>query len=150
MSATTSYQHHAKTRVNASAAQLLQVLSTPEMVRRWFPVPCTFDSNPQTLQAGGSYPVTGHLAGKTVACTLDVHACNEHEVQFTLTGSLIVDLCATIDAQDSHCLTEVFAGVRSGGGIKGKLMASAATALIKGGALGKALSDIRHEAENIS
>ena len=117
-------------------------------VKRWFPVPCEFDEDVDRLRAGGSYKTHGRLAGRSLHAVLQVLEGDERHIAVRLSGPVVVDLSAELAADGAGTRARIVASVRSGGGLSGKLLTPAASALLRAGALEHAVAAIRTEAES--
>jgi len=149
----THHRHHkadgftAHEHIAASPARILEVLSDPESVRRWFPVPFDFRDDVRRLAAGGTYATTGRLAGRHVHADLRVLEASEQRVKVSLSGHVIFDLDVDLAPNGAGTDADVHVGVRSGGGLSGRLLTPAASAMLRAGALGHTVAAIRGEAE---
>lgn len=137
----------ANEHVAASPARILEVLSDPEAVRRWFPVPCEFEDSVDRLQAGRTYRTTGRLGGRHVHADLQVLEAGEQRVRVSLVGHVIFDLDVELSPNGSGTDADIRVAVHSGGGLTGRLLTPAASALLRAGALGRTVHAIRDEAE---
>lgn len=138
----TAHEH-----VAATQGRILDVLSDPEAVRRWFPVPCEFEDEVGRLQAGKSYRTTGRLAGRHVHAELHVLEADEQRVRVSLVGHVIFDLDVELSPNGSGTDADIRVAVHPGGGLSGRLLTPAASALLRAGALGRTVHAIRAEAE---
>lgn len=140
-------QRHASTHIDAPPAAVLSALSDPEAVCRWFPLPCEFDEDVSHLEAGCSYATTGKLAGQKIHSQLEVREASKRAVSVRLSGPVALSLDADLRPAEGGTDLRVRISVGSGGGITGRLLAPAASAVLNG-ALGHTLNAIRKEAES--
>ncbi len=137
----------ASEHIAASPERVLEVLSDPHAVKRWFPLPCDFEDDIDRLRAGGCYRTRGRLAGRSLHADLRVLEADEQHIAVRLSGPVVLDLTAELTREDSGTRARIVASVHSGGGLAGKLLTPAASALLRAGALGHTVAAIRLEAE---
>lgn len=148
-----THRHHkgdgyaAREHIAATPARILEVLSDPQAVRRWFPIPCEFEDEVDRLRAGESYRTTGRLAGRHVHADLRVLEASEQHVKVSLVGHVVFDLDVDLSPNGSGTDADIRVGVHSGGGLSGRLLTPAASAMLRAGALGHTVAAIRAEAE---
>ena len=148
-----AHRHHrgdpfvAEEHIAATPQRILDVLSDPHAVKRWFPLPCDFDDDVDRLRAGGSYRTHGRLAGRALHAVLEVLEADEDHIAVRLSGPVVLDLSAELRREPSGTRARIVASVHSGGGLSGKLLTPAAAALLRGGALERTIGAIRAEAE---
>jgi hypothetical protein len=134
----------AHTIVNAEPSAVLDVLTDPNAIERWSPIPFELDElDGPRLDAGATARVSGRLS--RFGASFDVEIESAHEERFALLAHGPVDLDVEYElfADDEAC-TDVWVslGVRSGGGLTGRLLAQATEALLRAGALERALGRI--------
>ena len=137
----------ASQHIAATPRRVLEVLSDPHAVKRWFPLPCEFDDDVDRLRAGGSYRTRGRLAGRSLHAELQVLEDDERHIAVRLSGPVVLDLSAELTSEGSGTRARVVASVHSGGGLSGKLLTPAASALLRAGALEHTVAAIRAESE---
>ena len=148
-----AHRHHrgdafvADEHIAATPQRILEVLSDPDAVKRWFPLPFDFDDDVGSLRPGGSYGVHGRLAGRSLHARLQVLEGDERHIAVRLTGPVVLDLSAELTGGASGTAARILASVHSGGGLSGKLLTPAAAALLRAGALERSVAAIRAEAE---
>lgn len=148
-----THRHHrgdaftASERIAASPERVIDVLSDPQAVKRWFPLPCEFDDDVDRLRAGGSYRTHGRLAGRLLHAELTVLEADGRHIAVRLSGPVVLDLSAELAPEGSGTQARIVASVHSGGGLSGKLLTPAAAGLLRAGALGHTVAAIRSEAE---
>ena len=147
------HRHHrgeayvATEQIAATPQRILEVLSDPQAVKRWFPLPCEFDDDVERLRAGGSYRTHGRLAGRSLHAELRVLEADERHIAVRLSGPVVLDLSAELAGDTAGTQARIVASVHSGGGLSGKLLTPAASALLRAGALERTVAAIRAEAE---
>jgi hypothetical protein len=138
----------ARTTANAAPEQVLQVLTDPEAIREWSPIPFEVDElDGLRLEAGSCARVSGCLAGKRVGFDVEIHAADAEGLELTAHGPISIDVLYEFErvAGGSDVIASV--GVRDGAGITGRILAKATAALLKAGALDSAASRIARAAE---
>ena len=141
-------QFIAHTTANAAPEQVLQVLTDPDSIRDWSPIPFEVeDLDGVRLQEGSFARVSGSLAGRRVGFDVEVHAANTSALELTANGPIAIDVRYEFEPVDGGSEVTASVGVRGGSGLTGRLLASATGALLKGGALQAAASRIARAAE---
>jgi hypothetical protein len=142
-------QFMTRTTANAAPEQVLQVLTDPESIRDWSPIPFELDDlDGIRLETGSLARVSGSLAGKRVGFDVEVHSATTSSLELTAEGPIAIDVLyefESVDGGGSEVTASV--GVRGGSGLTGRLLASATGALLKAGALDAAASRIARAAE---
>jgi hypothetical protein len=139
----------ATVRANATPCQVLEVLTHPDVIRRWSPVDFDLDDlDGRRLTAGTRGRVTGRVAGVRVGFDVEVHAADEGGLQLSAHGPIGFDV--RYDLAPAELGAEVSASVslRRGGGLTGRLIANATAALLSAGALEGAAGRIAEVAES--
>jgi hypothetical protein len=134
---------------NASPDEVMQVLTDPDAIRDWAPIPFEVDDlDGYRLEAGSSARVSGGIAGMRMGFDVEVHSANQYGLELTAQGPIGIDVRYDLQPADSG--TEVCASVSllGGGGITGRLVARATAALLAAGALDGAAGRIARAAEN--
>ena len=109
----------ATTTVDAAPEAVLEVLTDPDAIARWAPLPFDVeDLDTPRLMSGSIAHVSGRLAGRRVGFVVAVHEA------------------ATDRGSEVHASVSV----RNGKGITGRLLGEATNALLSAGALTHAVS----------
>ena len=138
----------AHTTTEATPEQLLEVLTHPEEIRRWSPVDFDLeDLRSSRLTAGTRTRVTGKLAGISMGFDVEVKAADEAGLQLTADGPIGLDVRYDMAPGPEGNELHASVSVRRGGGITGRLVANATTALLSAGALDGATGRIARAAE---
>lgn len=142
-------QFMARTTANAVPAQVLEVLTDPEEIRSWSPIPFELeDLEGVRLEAGSVARVSGCLAGKRVGFDVEVHAADTDGLELTAEGPISIDVLYELEAVDGGSEVRASIRLRDGSGLTGRLLAKATGALLKGGALSAAAGRIARAAES--
>ncbi len=132
----------AKTRTPGPPDQVLTVLTDPDAIARWAPIPFELvDFEGQRLLAGDKVRVRGALGGPSVHFDVDVAEADDGRLALTAKGPIRIDVeYQAVEVEDG---SEVLASVAvSGSGLRGRILAHATDALLAGGALTIAVSRI--------
>jgi hypothetical protein len=139
----------AHTTTSASPDQVLEVLTDPDAIRDWAPIPFEVDDlDGYRLEAGSCARVSGGIGGMKLGFDVEVHAADEEGLELTAHGPIGIDV--RYELQPATSGTEVSASVSllGGGGITGRVVAKATAALLAAGALDGAAGRIARAAEN--
>lgn len=141
-------QFTSRTTVKAPPEQVLEVLTDPDEIRSWSPIPFEVEELDQRrLQAGSVARVSGSLAGKRVGFEVEVHAADAGRLMLTAAGPISIDVLYALAPVEGGSEVTASIGVRGGSGLGGRLLATATSALLKGGALDLATGRIARAAE---
>ncbi len=135
-------------QAKATPERLLEVLTHPQQIRRWSPVDFDVDDlETRRLAAGTRARVTGRVAGVPVSFDVEVHAAETDRLELSAEGPIGLEVRYDLaDAGDGAEMT-ASVRVRSGRGITGRVIASAAASLLSAGALDGATGRIARVAE---
>jgi hypothetical protein len=137
----------ATTITAARPAEVLDVLTDPQACRRWAPVPFELEEfNGARLHAGAKARVCGRLAGRSVDFEVVVSEADERGVTLAAHGPVGFDVAYELQAVDAGSEVRASVSVRPAGGLAGRLLAQATSALLSAGALEAAVSRIGREA----
>ena len=134
-------------RANATADQLLEVLTHPEEIRRWSPVDFDIDDLEGRLAAGSRGRVTGKLAGVRVGFDVEVHVADQARLELSAHGPIGLDVRYELTTDEAGSELSAHVAMRPSGGLTGRLVASATAALLSAGALESATGRIARVAE---
>jgi hypothetical protein len=138
----------ATARANATPCQVLEVLTHPEEIRRWSPVDFDIDDlEGRRLAAGTRGRVTGRLAGVKVGFDVEIHAADEAILELTADGPVGLDVRYELAKDESGAELIASVSLRRAGGLTGRIVANAASALLSAGALEGAAARIARMAE---
>jgi hypothetical protein len=137
----------ATTTAAAHPEAVLDVLTDPDAIACWAPVPFDVDDlDCRRLRSGSRARVSGRLAGRRVGFDVQVHEAGESGLALTASGPVDLDVAYELAPADAGSEVRASISVRSGGGLMGRVLAEATGALLSAGALQSALSRIAREA----
>ena len=142
-------QFTAHTTADAAPEQVLQVLTDPDAIASWSPIPFEVENlDGLRLEAGSYARVSGSLAGKRVGFDVEVHAADEGGLELTAEGPISIDVLYALEPVDGGSEVTASVSLRDGSGITGRLLARATGALLSAGALDAAAGRIVSAAES--
>ncbi len=137
----------ATTTVDAGPEAVLDVLTDPDAVARWAPLPFDVeDLDTPRLITGSRARVSGRLAGRRVGFDVEVHEAEPRRLPLAAHGPVGLDVLYDLSAAGGGSEVRASVSVRSGKGLTGRLMAEATNALLSAGALTHAVSRLAREA----
>ena len=140
----------AETTVEARPADVLDVLTDPDAVARWAPVPFDVDELSGTrLLAGSQARVSGRLAGRRVGFDVQVHEADDRGLALSAQGPVELDVAYELAPTAGGSEVRASVSVRAGRGLTGRLLAEATGALLSAGALQAAVSRLCREASRV-
>ena len=137
----------ATVKTTAPPERVLAVLTDPDEIRSWSPVPFELERGQASLRTGSEARVTGQLAGLRVGFDVHVHAADRDGLRLSATGPVSLDVDYGLRPAPGG--SEVRARVSMAGkrGIGGRVVGKATEALLAAGALERAATRIAHAAE---
>ncbi len=137
-------------RFNALPEEVLDLLTRPEAIRRWAPVPFEIvDIDSAVLRAGSRARVAGNLGGYQMTFEVEVHEASPHTFGLTASGPIMID--ANYDVQPADDGSRVLARVSvRGKGLRGSLLKGLADTLLRAGALRHSLLRMAREVARAS
>jgi hypothetical protein len=136
------------TTTTASPEQVLEVLTDPDAIREWAPIPFEVEQlDGYRLEAGSVARVSGGIAGLNLGFDVEVHAADEDGLQLTAEGPIGIDVHYELAPTEDGSEVRASVSVRVGGGFKGRMVARATAALLAAGALDGAAGRIARAAE---
>ena len=137
----------ATTIVDAGPEAVLDVLTDPDAVARWAPLPFDVeDLDTPRLMTGSRARVSGRLAGRRVGFDVEVHEADRGASRSRPTAPSALTSPTTWAASGDGSEVRASISVRSGKGFTGRLIAEATNALLSAGALTHAISRLGREA----
>ncbi len=134
-----------QTTVAGLPDEVLSLLTEPDAIERWAPIPFEVtDLDTDRLVAGSRARVRGGLAGRNLEFDVEVFQADDGRLSLVASGPISIDVEYFVTPIDSG--SEVRASVSvSGSGLMGRLIAQATDALLAAGALNTAVSRIERE-----
>ena len=137
----------ATTLVEAGPEAVLEVLTDPDAVARWAPLPFAVeDLDTPRLMTGSRARVSGRLAGRRVGFDVEVYEADLGRLALAADGPVGLDVAYDLSPTGDRSEVRASISVRSGKGLTGRLMAEATNALLSAGALTHAISRLAREA----
>jgi carbon monoxide dehydrogenase subunit G len=137
----------ATTTVAARPEAVLDVLTDPDAVARWAPVPFDVDElGSPRLRRGSRARVSGRLAGRRVGFDVEVHEADAEALSLSADGPVAFDVRYDLAEAGRGSEVRASVAVRNGRGLAGRLLAEATNALLAAGALDIAVGRIAREA----
>jgi carbon monoxide dehydrogenase subunit G len=131
----------ATTTVDAAPEAVLDVLTDPDAIARWAPLPFDVeDLDTPRLMSGSTARVSGRLAGRRVGFVVEVHEAATERLSLAADGPVGLDVNYAVAATDRGSQVHASVSVRNGKGITGRLLGEATNALLSAGALTHAVS----------
>lgn len=141
----------ARTVADASPEQVLRVLTDPESIRDWSPIPFEVeDLDRPKLETGSLARVSGCLAGKRVGFDVEVHAAHAGGLELTAEGPISIEVLYELEPVEGGSEVTASVGLSDGSGLTGRLLTTATRALLKAGALDAAAGRIARAAESVN
>ena len=131
--------------VPGSPADVLELLTEPDAIARWSPVPfevLTLDAG--RLAAGSHARVAGRLAGRSVEFDVDVLRASDDRLDLIARGPISIDVRYRLRRAGAGSEIEASVSVE-GRGLCGRVLATATETLLAGGALRMALARLACE-----
>jgi uncharacterized protein YndB with AHSA1/START domain len=133
--------------VDAGPEAVLHVLTDPDAVARWAPLPFDVeDLDTPRLMTGSRARVSGRLAGRRVGFDVEVHEADHGRLALAADGPVGLDVAYDLAPSGRGSEVRASISVRSGRGLTGRLIAEATNALLSAGALTHAISRLGREA----
>jgi hypothetical protein len=134
---------------NATPEQVLRVLTDPDEIRDWSPIPFDVeDLDGVRLAAGSQARVSGNLAGLRVGFDVRVHAAGADGLELTAEGPIGFDVRYGLAPSGDGSKVTASVALHRGGGLTGRLLGKATEALLSAGALDSAASRVARAAES--
>lgn len=125
----------ARETVPASADAILKLLTEPDEIARWAPVPFELaELDGGRLATGSRALVRGRLAGRSVEFDVDVLEAVDERLLLVADGPLLINVDYVLRTTTDGSEVRATVSVR-GNGLVGRLLATATEALLRAGAL---------------
>src|SRR3954468_22032523 len=126
---------------------LLDVLTDPEAIAVWAPVPFSVDDQSHSRLAEGSrVRVSGRLAGQEIGFDVEVHPADAGGPALSAHGPVALDVAYELRASGTGSEVSASVAVLPRRGLRARLLAEATAAMLASGALQLALGRIAAEA----
>ena len=134
-----------QTTVAGAPHEVLNLLTEPDAIARWAPIPFELIDFPERrLQAGTRARVSGGLAGRHLEFDVNVHEAEDGRLALRAVGPIEIDVeyVATPIETGSDLRASVTV---TGRGLTGRILAKATDALLASGVLSTAVRGIERE-----
>jgi hypothetical protein len=139
------YCSHSNATVPGSPTDILELLTEPDAIARWAPIPFEVVAlDGRRLQDGSRARVAGRLAGRSVEFDVDVLRASGERLELVARGPICIDVKYRLRPAGSSSEIEASIGVE-GRGLFGRVLAKATEALLAGGALRMSLDRLGRE-----
>ena len=130
------------TTVTGLPDEVLALLTRPDAIARWTPVPFELiELDTDRLVAGSRARVRGRLAGRTLEFNVEVLVADDERLALVATGPISIDVEYALRPAAEGSELRASVSVR-GSGLIGRVLAQATDALLAAGALDLAVSRI--------
>jgi Polyketide cyclase / dehydrase and lipid transport len=141
------YTSRSCTTVSGSPSEVLELLTEPEAIARWAPIPFEVLALEGTRLAPGSRArVSGHLAGRSVEFDIDVLEASDRRLELVADGPISLSVRYALRPLSRGSEVEASIDV-AGGGLLGRVLAAATEAMLAAGALRGSLERLARELE---
>ena|SRR5436190_7593016 len=131
--------------IPGSPADVLALLTEPDAIARWAPVPFEVTSlQGRRLESGSHARVAGRLAGRSVEFDVDVLRVSHERLELVADGPICIDVKYVVRPVGASSEIEASIAVE-GRGLFGRVLAKATEALLAGGALRLSLERLGRE-----
>lgn len=136
-----------QTTVPGPPTEVLRLLTEPEAIARWAPVPFEIVAlDGERLVAGSTASVSGRLAGRDVRFDVEVLEANDARLTLIASGPIVLEvdygLVAKVDGSEVRASVSV-----EGSGLWGRALAAATEALLAAGVIHSSLRRLGAELE---
>jgi hypothetical protein len=133
------------TTVPGAPDQVIELLTEPDAIARWAPVPFdVIELDPWRLESGSHARVVGRLAGRSVEFDVDVLEASDERLELVANGPIALGVRYLLRPSDDG--SEVDASISvEGKGLFGRVLAAATEALLAAGAIHLSLDRLAGE-----
>jgi carbon monoxide dehydrogenase subunit G len=139
--------YSATIETTAPPEHVLAVLTDPDAIRDWSPVPFELEGETGALTAGSETHVSGNLAGVRVGFDVQVHVADAGGLRLSAEGPVALDVDYDLRPLADGSEVRASVTVERPGGLRARLIGKATEALLAGGALAGATGRIARAAE---
>jgi len=133
------------TTVPGSPTDVLELLTEPQAIARWAPIPFRVVAlDGARLRAGSRARVAGCLAGRSVEFDVEVLDASDERLELVAQGPICIDVEYRMRPAGRSSEIQASIGVE-GRGLFGRVLAKATEALLAGGALRMSLDRLARE-----
>jgi hypothetical protein len=131
--------------IPGSPTDILELLTEPEAIARWAPVPFEVVAlDGARLESGTRARVVGRLAGRSVEFHVDVLSASHERLELVAHGPISLDVRYRLRPAGTWSEIEATVAVE-GRGLLGRVLAKATETLLAGGALRMSLERLARE-----
>lgn len=131
--------------IPGSPTDILELLTEPEAIARWAPVPFEVVAlDGARLESGTRARVVGRLAGRSVAFDVDVLSASHERLELVAQGPISLDVRYRLRPAGTWSEIEATVAVE-GRGLLGRVLAKATETLLASGALRMSLERLARE-----
>lgn len=143
-------QFESTTSFDGDPQKILDLLTDPEAVRSWSPIAFEVeDLEGDRLRTGTFAHIAGRLGGRRMSFDIEVHKASDGQFILRAEGPVKIQVHYGIEpAEDGEGSITAYIEVASGGGIIGRLAASATDAVLAAGALEQTVKKIAAAAKD--
>jgi hypothetical protein len=137
---------HSSATVPGSPTDVLELLTEPDAIARWAPIPFEVMSLDRgtRLESGTRARVAGRLAGRSLEFDVEVLRASDERLELVAEGPISIDVRYMLRAAGASSEVRAAIGVE-GCGLFGRMLAKATEALLAGGALRMSLERLARE-----
>ena len=119
------------TTVTGLPDEVLELLTEPDAIRRWAPIPFEVrELDGERLTAGSLARVRGGLAGRNVEFDVEVLEAEDGRLSLVATGPMTLDVEYLVRPAPAGSEVQASVSVSGGDGLMGRLLARATDALL--------------------
>jgi hypothetical protein len=131
--------------IHGAPAQVIKLLTEPDAIARWAPVPFeVIELNSGRLVSGSHARVAGRLAGCSVEFDVDVLEASDERLELLANGPIELGVCYLLRPHDGGSEVDASVSVQ-GNRLFGRVLAKATEALLAAGALRLSLDRLAGE-----
>lgn len=136
---------HSNTTIQGSPTDILELLTEPEAIARWAPIPFEVVAlDGARLESGSRARVAGKLAGRCVEFDVDVLRASDERLELVAQGPISLDVRYRVRPAGTCSQIDATVAVE-GRGLFGRVLAKATETLLASGALRMSLERLARE-----
>jgi hypothetical protein len=134
--------------IESDPEQVLERLTDPDAVADWSPIDFELEAiDTDRLASGTHATVASRLAGRRVGFEIEVFEAHGNRLSLRASGPVVLDVDYEIDTLDDGADVTARIVTSSGGGLTGRVLSSAADALLAAGMLDRAIAQLKDQLE---